>query len=73
MDTATLITIIMAAMAKAPEVWAIIEQARSGAITAEEALAKLAAIPAAASAADTAAAAAAQAEIDAEYAGKTTP
>lgn len=70
MDTATLITIIMAAMAKAPDLWAIIEQARSGGITADEALAKIAAIPAASTAVDTAAAAAAQAVIDTEYAGK---
>lgn len=70
MSTAELITLILALMAKAPDAWAIIEQARSGGLTLDEAMAKIAALEASTGATDTAAAAAAQAEIDAEYAGK---
>ena len=72
MSTAELITLIMAAMAKAPEVWGIIEQARHGALTPDEALAKIAACESQSTAVDTAADAAAQAAIDLKFdAGKS--
>jgi len=54
-------------MAKAPEVWGVVEDAIHGKLTVDEALAKIASLESAGATADTAADAAAQAALDAKY------